>query len=291
MRVYLECVPCFVRQALQAAEFCGADPATRERVLRKTLRALDEIRWDGSPMGMARVVHGLVRRETGVDDPYRTVKERSNGQALNWYENLTDVERDAQPSMETAIRLAIAGNMVDYGANATVDLDAAVNELRAKPLALSNEDLLLNDLMGAQTMAYLADNAGEIVFDRLLLETINRTYGRKECLFVTRKEPFINDVLWGDADAVGLTRVPGIEMAALHPLAPVAMTDPEDCELWNRIRSCDVIISKGQGNYEGFSGEAGIYFLLVIKCPVVARDLKERTGKRMTIGDAVLWKS
>jgi uncharacterized protein with ATP-grasp and redox domains len=240
---------------------------------------------------MARVVHDLVRQETGVDDPYRHVKEQSNRQALDWYEKLMDVEDGARPSVETAIRLAIAGNMVDYGANATVDLDWAINELQTKPLALSNQDVFLDDLLEARTLAYLGDNAGEVVFDRLLLETIHRTYGPKECLFVTRREPFINDALSSDADAVGLTRIPGIEMAAMHPLAPTAMADPEHCALWSRIRSCDVIISKGQGNYEGFSGVAGIYFLLVVKCPVVAGDLESRTGTRMNIGDAVLWRS
>jgi uncharacterized protein with ATP-grasp and redox domains len=156
---------------------------------------------------------------------------------------------------------------------------------------MSDEEGFLRELRHAQTLAYLADNAGEVVFDRLLLEAINRVYGPKQCLFVTRKEPFINDALVHDAEAVGITEVPGVQIAAMHPVTPTAMTDPEDRRLWQRIRGCDVIISKGQGNYEGLSGEPGITFLLVVKCPVVARDLMRRTGTRVVTGDVVLWKS
>jgi uncharacterized protein with ATP-grasp and redox domains len=291
MQMYLECVPCFARQALQAAEFSGAGPATRERVLRKGLRALEGMAWNKSPMEMARTVHALVRRETGVDDPYRAVKEESNRLALEWYGAVAGGDGDGKPSMETAIRLAIAGNVLDYGANATVDLAGSINELLARPLALSDETQFLRELESARTIAYLADNAGEVVFDRLLLETIRRLYGPKECLFVTRKGPFINDALIEDAAAAGVTELPDTEVVAMRAVAPAAMTDPEDTELWRRIRLCDVVISKGQGNYEGFSREPGIYFLLVVKCPVVGRDLGAQAGQRMHVGDVVLWKN
>lgn len=291
MKTYLECIPCFTRQALQAAQFSDAGPEMEERVLRKTLRALDEKSWDGSPLEMAKTVHGLVRRETGIDDPYQSVKAESNRQAMVCFRSLAGEDSGSECSVETAVRLAIAGNVIDYGANATVDLTGSINELLAKPLAVSDEAEFFREVSGARTIAYLADNAGEIVFDRLLLETIIAAYGAKLCLFVTRKEPFINDALAGDAKAIGLTTIPGLEVAAMNPLAPAAMTDPEDCKLWRRIRSCDVIISKGQGNYEGFSGEPDIYFLLVVKCPVIARDLESRTGTRTNVGDVVPWKS
>ncbi len=291
MKTYFECIPCLTRQALQAAQFSGAGPAAEEQVLRKTLRALDGIPWDGSPLELAKTVHGLVRRETGINDPYQCVKAESNRQAMTCYRSLAGEDGDSECSIETAIRLAIAGNVIDYGANATVDLTGSINELLAKPFAISDEEAFLEDLLHAKTIAYLADNAGEIVFDRLLLETIHRVFGPKHVLFVTRKEPFINDALAGDAEAVGLTTVPGVELAAMNPVAPVAMTDPKDCVLWSRIRACDVIISKGQGNYEGYSGEPDIYFLLVVKCPVIARDLESRTGTRAHVGDVILWKS
>lgn len=291
MKMYLECVPCFTRQALQATQFCGMGYDIQERVLRHTLRVLNEMAWDGTPVDMAKAVHDMVRQETGSGDPYLQIKEESTRQALDWYAALAGGNGAPDTSIGTATRLAVAGNIIDYGANASVDFAGTIQKLLAKPFAESREDTFLEDLAGAKTIAYLADNAGEIVFDRLLLETIRREYGPKQTLFVTRREPFINDALAADADAAGLTGIPGLEVAALHLGSPERMTDPEDRTLWERIRACDVIISKGQANYEGFSREPGIYFLLVVKCPVIARDLKARTGTDIHISDVVLWRS
>ena len=289
--MYLECVPCFTRQALQATQFCGGDHAVQERVLRQTLRILDGLEWNGTPVDMAKAVHGLVRRETGNRDPYLRIKEESTRQALEWYTSLAGGNGEPDILPGTAIRLAVAGNIIDYGANASVDVSGTLEKLLARPFAVSSEEAFLEDLAGADTIAYLADNAGEIVFDRLLLETVQRTYGPKRTLFVTRREPFINDALASDAEAAGVTGLPGVEVAGMHLGSPGAMTDPDDLKLWERIRSCDVIISKGQANYEGFSREPGIYFLLVVKCTVIARDLKERTGTDMHINDVILWRS
>ena len=291
MKTYCDCIPCFVRQALQAARFAGADAATEERVLRAALRALEQMDWNGSPMVMARVVHGIVRRETGREDPYREQKQRDNRCALDWYAALAKTALDGHPPVETALRLAIAGNMIDYGANASVDVASDLDRILAAPLAVSDEADLLRALGGARTLAYLADNAGEIVFDRLLLEAVHREYGAKACLFVTRREAFLNDALFADVEAAGLTRLPGLEAASLPPLPPTALVEPADIALWQRIRAADVIISKGQGNYERFSGEDRIYFLLVVKCPVIARDLAGQTGVPVGMGSPVLWRS
>ena len=291
MNTHIECIPCFVRQALQAAQHSGSDAATQERVLRRVIRALDELSWEGSPMSAAHRVHGLVREETGIDDPYRQVKDLDTREALAWYRALTDRHDEVKPSMETAIRLAVAGNIIDYGANANVAVGDAINNLLHHTFAVSDIEEFLAELDRARTIAYLADNAGEIVLDRLLLETIQASGQPKECLVVVRKEPFINDALRHDAELAGLDCLPRTDITSMNPTVPSENADPADQALWRRIRECDVIISKGQGNYEVFSEEPGLFFLLVAKCPIVANDLQARTGSPLAVGDLVLWKS
>ena len=110
MRVYLDCVPCILRQALQATQLCGADQATQERVLRNSLRALDGMPWDGSPVDMARTIHGIVRGETGIDDPYKSLKKESNDQALEWYPSLAGEDGDTEAAIDTGQGKAIWSN-------------------------------------------------------------------------------------------------------------------------------------------------------------------------------------
>lgn len=271
MRTYLECVPCFVRQALDAARMATSDPAVHEQVLRETLRLAATMRFDRPPPWMGQQIHRLLRVATGNEDPYRQEKRRSNELAGKLYPGLKrQVKRSADP-FTTALRLAIAGNIIDFGCKSRIS-DEEVH--RAIDSAMTDEldGAAVEELRGAVARAgdilYLADNAGEIVLDRLLIEEmpVDRV------TLVVKRSPIINDATREDAEAAGLTSlVPVIDNGSDVPGTILELCS---ASFRDRFDRCDLVISKGQGNYETLSGVDGkVFFLLKAKCPVIARDI------------------
>jgi uncharacterized protein with ATP-grasp and redox domains len=172
MKTFFDCIPCFVRQALDSVRLVTNDEEVHERLLREVLRAAGGMDLRQSPPAMGQRIHRLIRSLTGQDDPYREMKNRSTRLVLESYPKLhARVVASARP-LETALRLAIAGNVMDMGVNAHFDeshLHEAIEDALSAPLD-GDVRVFAEALSSARTLLYLADNAGEIVFDRLLLE-------------------------------------------------------------------------------------------------------------------------
>jgi uncharacterized protein with ATP-grasp and redox domains len=180
------------------------------------------------------------------------------------------IARSLNP-LETAVRLAIAGNIIDFGPNSRLEdrhvRDAITHAFRAKRLGLDEEDFR-TAVMKADKILYLADNAGEIVFDRLLIEQLPY----EKITLVVKAGPIINDATMNDARAAGLTDL--VEVIDNGADAPGTILEICSEEFRRRFDQADLIIAKGQGNYETLSNvDANILFLLKVKCPVIARHL------------------
>ena len=270
MRTYLDCIPCFVRQALDAVRFVTDDEAIQAEVLRKVLRAASEMDMRMAPPAMGQQIHRLIRRLTGQDDPYRDVKDRFNRFAMGLYPEMkARVEAAADP-LAAAVRVAIAGNVIDFGVRSDLT-EAAVRETidraMGEPICGSVDDLR-GAAAEARDILFLADNAGEIVFDRVLIETLPT----EKVTVVVKGRPVINDATIDDARAAGLIgRVVVIDNGSD---APGTLLDTCSDALRKRFDDADLVIAKGQGNYETLSDSGReILFLLMAKCPVIARDL------------------
>ncbi len=271
MRTYLECIPCFVRQALEASRMVTDDPAVHERVLRETLRLVTEMSFDRSPPSMGQQIHRLLREATGNPDPYQDAKRHSTALALALYPTLKERVRSSADPFAAAVRLAIAGNVIDFGCGSSPD-DGDVHRAIKKAMDdLVDEDVVLHlrqAVAEAQDILYLADNAGELVFDRFLIEEMPAD----RVTLVVRGRPVINDATREDAEAVGL----GSAVAIMDNGSDVPGTILESCSpaFRSRFDRCDLVIAKGQGNYETLDGEdRDIFFVFLVKCPVVACDV------------------
>jgi uncharacterized protein with ATP-grasp and redox domains len=270
MRTYFECVPCFLRQSLDAARMVTDDARIHERVLRETLRLIGEMPFDRPPPWVGQRIHKLLRDATGNPDPYRAVKRHSNALALELYPRLKQQVRASLDPFAMAVRIAIAGNVVDFGCRNRLGDDEV---LRAIDDALDGwiDELVVASLRRAVHEAgdilYLADNAGEIVLDRLLIEEMPADH----VTLVVRGSPVINDATREDAEAAGLNDL----VAVMDNGSDVPGTILETCSssFRSRFEECDLVIAKGQGNYETLSGvDQSIFFLFKAKCPVIARD-------------------
>ncbi len=280
MRCQIDCVPCFVKQALSAARYVTDDPQLHEAIVREVFRMASAADLTQPPPVIAQQIHRTVRAMTGVDDPYAEIKHRFNRFALDLYPKLHRLINESPNPPETALRYAIAGNTIDFGVGADLteaDVDRAIDNAIRLPL-FGSTDRFWQAVHDAGEILYLADNAGEIVFDRLLIERMPT--GR--LTVAVRGGPIINDATWHDADAVGLTEI--VEVIDNGSDAPGTLLD--DCSdlFRERFNRADLVIAKGQGNYETLNEHPRhIYFILKAKCKMVAHDLAREIGDHVVM--------
>jgi len=276
MRSHFDCIPCLIRQMVDTARLCTSDDAVIEDALRQCLAGMARMDLREPPPGLGWRLYRLILDRCGASDPLRDMKERSNRFALSLYPELkARVDRAADPFAEAA-RLAVAGNIIDFGAHSSFS-EARVHQSIAHaieaPLDPAELDALRRAAASARRILYLADNAGEIVLDKLLIERL----GPAKVTVVVRGGPIINDATLDDAREVGLTDM----VEVMDNGAPAAGTILDLCspDLRQRFAAADLVIAKGQGNYETLSdAPRPVYFLLKAKCPVVAHSLGVKTG-------------
>ena len=276
MKTYLDCIPCIVRQSLASVRRVTDDVRIHEQILREVLQATSRIDMDQPPAAMAQTVHRRIRQLCGNEDPYRESKEQFNRLALEILPGFQRRVEDAADPWEAAVRLAIAGNIMDLGVKSGLNeaqVRVSIGQSLDEPLDGSPTHLA-SAIAEAKSILYLPDNAGEIVFDRLLVERMPR----EKLTVAVRGRPVINDATLDDAETAGLTRLvrvidngsdaPGTILADCSPTFQQAFAD------------ADLIVSKGQGNYETLREcPKPIYFLLRVKCPVIARDIGCPVGR------------
>jgi len=276
MKAHLDCLPCFLRQALDAARRVTDDEKTQRDVLNRVASALPELPLYATPIEWGREVHRLVREATGVDDPYREAKRSSNDQAIALLPEMRRIIEASTDRLCTALELAAAGNAIDLAIHSRVDARRAIENALEDQGSLADYPLLLDRLESADDLLYLGDNAGEIVFDKLVVEQLVER--GKRVTFVVRGRPILNDVTIEDARYVEMDDMAEVLASGSDgPGTALGLCTPA---FINRFRQADVVLSKGQGNFEGLSGEdAPLFFLLKVKCPVVADELDVQIGR------------
>ncbi len=269
MKTHLDCVPCIIRQSLDSARLVTDDERIHEQILREVLEAAARMDLELSPPVMAQTIHRRLRELGGKPDPYRAAKARFNQLAMDLVPKYRLHLQQADNPLEVAIRLAIAGNIIDLGVKTGLDEQEVIDSVETcltDPLSGNVPDFA-EAISRAQKILYLADNAGEIVFDRLLVEQLPCD----RVVVAVRGAPVINDATMVDAEVAGLTEI----VRVIDNGSDAPGTVLQDCSETFRkyFDEADLIIAKGQGNYETL-GESTrpIYFLLRVKCPMVARD-------------------
>jgi len=277
MKTYLDCIPCFFAQALAVARIAGANEDMQKRILNEVAKLAPGFSMESTPPETGRIVYRLVSKLTGNEDPYREIRKNSNQFILNLYPELEALVEDSKDRILCAIRLAIAGNIIDYGALASFNSGQSFfnieeevrNSLKSK-FSIFDYPEFKQALDNTKSILYLGDNAGEIVFDKLLIEELRKL--GKEITYVVKDKPIINDVQIKDAHDCGIDKIAKV----ISNGGDAAGTVLNLCskEFLDIYHAAPLIISKGQGNFETLSGErAPLFFLLKVKCPVIARDI------------------
>jgi len=272
MRTYLDCLPCFLSQALRAARIATDDEAEIKRVLDAVGMMLSEIPLDSTPPETGRRIYQKVGEITGNRDPYKELKEESTRGALDLYPRLKGRVAASRDRVATAMRIAIAGNVIDFGPDRAFDVEREIENTLQMDAAIWDYPGFEESLSKSSEILYIGDNAGECVFDRILIEELKRPV-----IYVVRDTPVINDATHEDAVQAGIDKVATIMSSGTD--APGTILNTCSKEFRNIYERSQFIISKGQGNYEALSTErCPICFLLKAKCQVIANDMGVQEG-------------
>ncbi len=274
MKIYKKCFPCFDKQ-LESA-LMHIDKGLHNEIRQEVQELFANIDVSLSPPEIAGEMFTIIDKWTNGLDTYYDIKEKSNKYILDMCDELSALIANSDDAFVTALKLAITGNIIDYGAKNNYSETEIHNELElglSAKYANENIEKLRNEIDKAKSILYLADNAGEIVFDKLFIEQLPM----EKIILAVRGKPAINDALIKDAKDVGLDKiVKVIDNGAGYPGTVLNKCSDEFIKVFN---NADLIISKGQGNYETLSDvNANIFFLLRAKCPVVAEDLNAQIG-------------
>ncbi|MFC1631035.1 DUF89 domain-containing protein [Candidatus Omnitrophota bacterium] len=281
MQTSLDCVPCFLKQAQDAAKFAGASRTLQKQILQALARKIEKFDFRACPSEMGRELYALVIKKTGNKDPFKKIKQKSNRFALSLYPRLKKKVAGSKDKLLSAIELAIAGNIIDYGVkHLNIDREIArIFDQEEKTIRRERPELfcypeLKKAIRRAKTILYLADNAGEIVFDRVFIEQLKG----KQVIFAVRGKPIINDALAEDAIFCGIDKIARVVSTGCD--APGAIL--KFCSRSFRQMFAqwpELIISKGQGNFEALANQGQeIFFLFRAKCPVVVKHLNCKMG-------------
>jgi len=270
-----------MRQALEGAHHATDNEAVHEEVLRTAARLIATADLTKPTPLYIGEVHRTIRRVTRDRDPYRAAKDHFNQTILKLYPKFKELIEESGDPVETALRLAIGGNGIDMIVDAALekaDIGHAVQAFLWFPLPGSVVDEFKSSVRSAQQILYLGDNAGEIVLDRLLIEDLPT----EKITYVVKGNPVINDVTMDDARACGMTDI--VEVIDNGTDLPGTVLEECSDAFRDRFFRADLVISKGQGNYESLSEvNQNLFFIFKAKCQVITLHLGCEIGSPVLI--------
>jgi len=257
------------------------DERIQRKILNSILSILSDVSVHTTPVEIAHLVHLRVKSITGDYDPYKEVKKKQNELALRYENTLSAQIAEMSDSLKAAMMFSAAGNAIDLAPECPIpDIYKKYMEIISKGFIWDDYELFLKRLARSKSLLYLGDNAGEIVWDKILIEELFENFNL-DIIYAVRGFPILNDVTMEDAHFVGMDKL--VKVVSNGFDAPGTLLDRCSAEFLNQYQKSELILSKGQGNYESISGEnRPIFFLLQVKCPVIAEDI------HCNVGDIVL---
>lgn len=272
MEILKGCIPCLLRQAENAAKKVSSDKAVHSAVINDAKNILNNYESYENAPHLAEAIHNAVKKHTKSNDPYKSVKEADIAAATSLIPELCKFIANSDDKIYAALKVSAVGNNLDSAVYNNIDIKECFDRELKVPFTICDIDILANKLKTAKTVLIIGDNAGEAVFDGVFMDNLpNLSY-----TYATRSCPIINDVTTLEAVQCKVDKKAKIIASGSH--APGSVLSQCTNEFKALLKSCDIVISKGQGNYEALSETKNIFFLLKAKCPVIASRFGVETG-------------
>ncbi|HZJ78518.1 MAG TPA: ARMT1-like domain-containing protein [Clostridia bacterium] len=267
MKIFLDCLPCMLKQVLEATRMSTDDTQTQEEILMEAINILSEYKNYSCSPDLALAMHKTVKRHTGNNDPYEAVKQKDISAALKIYPKLKDFLKQKNNSLYWALKIAATGNIIDSAIYSNIDVEECVETELEKEFGLCDLEAFETKLKTAKTLLIIGDNSGETVFDKVLIEHLSPMLNMK---YAVRSEPILNDATAKEACQSGLDE--HVDIISSGSNAPGTILEKCNSTFIKLFNEADIIISKGQGNYEALSDcSRDIFFLLKAKCPMISK--------------------
>ncbi|WP_321298058.1 ARMT1-like domain-containing protein [Marinifilum fragile] len=264
-----ECLACQAKTISHIASKFGSDKKVTAAFVEEANYIVSNSQSLSTPYS-GLLLHRLAKRIFKTEDLYASEKLKANKILQLNYSHWKSLVSNSDNPLYVAAKLAVIGNIIDYGAHtAPDDIVSEIEHLLQKEFALNESEEMFEAIKNAKSVLYLGDNAGEIVFDKLFIETLNHP----NLTFVVRGEPIINDVTFEDSQYVKMEDV--CKVISNGHDAPSTLLENCSSEFQKLYRDADVVISKGQGNLEGLLNEKRdkLFFMLMAKCDLIAGKL------------------
>jgi damage-control phosphatase, subfamily I len=272
MKLYLDCIPCFMQQALRAGRMATSDEKKLKQILDETGEMVKTISMHATPAEIGMSIYRIVTEVTGVRDPYKKIKQQHIAETKAIFPELEKIVANSDDKLLSAIRIAIAGNVIDLGVKKSFDIVKDVKSILKQEFAVFDYSAFKTQLEKTENILYIGDNVGESVFDKILIKEL-----KKPVKYAVRSIPIINDVTMEDAIASGLDEVAElIDSGCESPGIILKHSTPEFLKIFN---TSGLVISKGQGNFEGLSDcNRQVFFMLKTKCPIISNHIGVEDG-------------
>ncbi len=267
MKTYLDCFPCFMKQTLKSARISTNDETKIKKLLDEVGMMLKDIPMENTPPETGAIIYKKIAEITGNNDPYKKIKKQNIKEVLALYPKLKEIVKNSDDRLLTAIRLAIAGNIIDLGMDKKFNIAKDVEKIMKQDFAVFDYEEFKRHLDLHDEILYIGDNAGETVFDKILIEELPHPV-----TYVVRGIPIINDVTIDEAKYIGIDKV--AKIISSGTTAPGTILNLCNDDFIEKFNNASMVISKGQGNYEGLSDvKRSVFFLLKAKCPIIANHI------------------
>ncbi len=269
MRLHPECLPCAGNFGLRTIRRSISDEKQVWKVLKDVMEFIAHSDEHWTPAHLGTKIMGLVSEKTGISDPYKEDKIIQNKQALKLYPRLKELVREAKDPLKMALMISSAGNVIDLGVSGEFDLEGTMDKIMEIKLAKDETEVFREKIQEAKSLLFISDNAGEIIFDRILLETLNKSLKK---IVSVKSGPVLNDITIDDVYSTGIENTAEIIETGSSSLG-IIWEDVSDM-FKDIYKKADIVIAKGHANIETLDdADREIFFLLKAKCNVVAEEL------------------
>ena len=281
MQTYLDCIPCFMEQALSTARLATDEKKEIKEILDLIGEMIQDVDMEKSPPAFARKLYKNIKNMTATPDPFAEQKQEHIKKAQKIYPHMKEPLDESENRLLTAVKLAIAGNVIDLGMDNAFSIEEDMLQSLHNDLVINDFAKFKEKIETGDDILYIGDNTGEAVFDKILLEELDN-----KITFIFREKPIINDITGQEAHQIGIDEVAKIQSSGTSAPGTVLETCSDD--FLERLDEADLIISKGQGNYETLSTiDVPAFFLLKAKCPVIAQDIGVEQGAHLLMSNNI----
>ncbi len=281
MKISKECYLCIFNQIYNLTNRLNLDEKTSSIVLREGARRLAKYDLSFEPPIIASDVYGSISEIIKKEDLFEEAKKTSIKEALKFKPILKKRLSKSKDKLFDACKIAVAGNVIDLGVNQEYNLEKEIKKIFEMNFYKSDYSEFREKALSAKSVCYLADNAGENIFDEILIEVIKEFNPDIEIFYLVRGKPIINDITIKDLE--------GLEIFNLAEVIDSGVDTPGFClnkaneKSKDIFYSADMVISKGMGNFECLFNECGreVFYLFKVKCDVVARASGSKKGEYM----------